>query len=165
MVEFPSTYTGELRIDDRGILSAINQVSFEKVKRMYIVENFNTDTIRAFHGHKVEEKQALVVSGSALIVLTELDFKGIGHMLDPGVPIPEDFVPKVLHSKFLRHVASARIPELITIPAGWANGFRALEPNTKILFFSSTTLAEAAIDDYRIPFDELDAEIWQVKNR
>ena len=162
MVEFPSTYTGQLRIDDRGILSAINQVSFEKVKRMYIVENFNTDTIRAFHGHKIEEKQALVVSGSALVILAEMvddkekDFGSAPSFLTS---------PNGYLSEPTRSILSSRNPTLLTIPAGWANGFRALEPNTKVLFFSSTTLDEAKEDDYRFSFNYFGEEIWETENR
>jgi len=136
---------GGVATDDRGALSYLNVVPLANFVRMYLVENFTTDTVRAFHGHKIEEKAALVVAGSAIIVVAKMELDILGS--------PE------------RYVLSARNPRLLRIPAGYANGFRALEPGTKILFFSSTTIEQAKTDDYRYPYDQLGKEIWGVENR
>jgi dTDP-4-dehydrorhamnose 3,5-epimerase-like enzyme len=145
MENLPEILRGGLAIDDRGLLSYLNAAPLEKVVRMYMVENFTTDTVRAFHGHKLEEKMAFVVSGSAIVVLAK--------MTEAGLDNPE------------RRVLSARSPILLRIPAGYANGFRALESSTKILFFSSTTLEEAKTDDYRFAPDYFGKEIWEVESR
>lgn len=131
-------------IDDRGVLSYVN-IMPNDVKRMYVVENFSTDTIRAFHGHLKERKYVYVVSGSALVITAEMHD---GELAD-----------------FERFVLSAREPRLLTIQAGYANGWRALEPNTKIIFFSTTTLEDAVGDDYRFPHDWFGREIWESSNR
>ncbi len=148
MENMPEILRGGVAVDDRGTLSYLNVAPLANYVRMYLVENFTTDTIRAFHGHKLEEKAALVVSGSAIVVVAKLDANG-------GLEAESDE----------RHVLSARIPALLRIPAGYANGFRALEPNTKILFFSSTTIEQAKTDDYRFTWDYFGKEVWEVASR
>ncbi len=147
MGNLPEIINGGLAIDDRGMLSYLNTVPFANVIRMYGIENFSTDIIRAFHGHAIEEKFILVTDGSALVLLAKMseDQRGLD-------------APK-------RYVLSSRKPQLLHAPAGYANGFRALEPGTKMLFFSSTTIEQAAKDDYRFPFDYFGEKIWEVENR
>jgi dTDP-4-dehydrorhamnose 3,5-epimerase-like enzyme len=145
MENLPEILRGGLAIDDRGTLAYLNTAPLEKTVRLYAVENFSTDTIRAFHGHKIEEKILFVASGSAIVVLA---------------PMNED---KLEH--YTRYTLSGRSPSLLRIPAGYANGFRALEPNTKLLFFSSVTLEQAKTDDYRFPYDYFGKEIWEVESR
>ena len=128
-------------------LSFLNIAPLDNVVRMYAVENFSTDTVRAFHGHRIEEKTVFVVSGSAIVVVAEMDESAVKL----GTPT--------------RHVLSGRSPQLLRVPAGYANGFRALEPSTKILFFSSTTLEQAKTDDYRFPADYFGNDIWKAENR
>ncbi len=146
MENSPEILRGGTAVDDRGTLAYLNVAPLGNVVRLYMIENFSTGTIRAFHGHKIEEKFALVVSGSAIIVLAKMVVEA--RLEDPD-----------------RYVLSARNPQLLYIPAGYANGFRSLEPNTKILFFSSTTIEEAKTDDYRFPYDYFGKEIWEVENR
>jgi dTDP-4-dehydrorhamnose 3,5-epimerase-like enzyme len=134
-----------IAVDDRGQLSYFNSLPFEKVVRFYIVENFSTSTIRAFHGHKIEEKYLLVVSGSAIVVIAKLDEDELSS-------------PK-------RHVLSARNPQLLFIPKRHANGFRALEPSTKLIFFSTSTVEQSQIDDHRFPYDYFGKELWEVQSR
>jgi dTDP-4-dehydrorhamnose 3,5-epimerase len=147
MGNLPEIINGGLAIDDRGALSFLNTVPFANVIRMYGVENFSTDVIRAFHGHAVEEKFVLVTSGSAIVALAKMNDDRTG--MD---------APK-------RYVLSSRKPQLLYAPAGYANGFRALEPGTKMLFFSSTTIEQAATDDYRFPYDYFGTKIWEVESR
>ncbi len=64
-----------------------------------------------------------------------------------------------------RFILSSRKPCLLEIPAGYANGFKALEPGTKVMFFSTSTLEDSKGDDYRFPADYWGTEIWEVENR
>jgi len=147
--EKPKIVEGGLAVDDRGQLSFVNDFTFEGVKRFYQVENFTLDMVRAFHGHLKEAKYVLVTSGSALVAAVEMD--------DTEKPSKENEVH--------RFVLSARRPVILYIPAGYANGFKALEPNTKVLFFSTSTLEESKGDDYRFPHDYWGSEVWEVENR
>ena len=48
----------------------------------------------------------------------------------------------------------SRIPTFM-IPGGYANGFRALEPHSKLIVFSNFTVEESSSDDYRFS-----KELW-----
>jgi len=170
MENFPKVLPGGLAIDDRGVLSYLNVAPLEKVVRLYMVENFSTDTIRAFHGHKIEEKMVLVVSGSAIVVLAKMREKEDTSSCrgECGGEPCQCHVRKWELEGPTRHVLSGLSPRLLQIPSGYASGFRGLEPNTKILFFSSTTIDQAETDDYRFPADILGDNynwIWKVENR
>ncbi len=147
--EEPKIIKGDLAIDDRGQLSFSNEFDFSNIKRFYIVENFSTKTIRAWHGHLKETKYALVVSGSALISAVKM----------------EDTKNPSKNNKIYRFVVSEKKPSLLYVPAGYANGFRSLEEKTKIIFFSTSTLEESKTDDYRFPVDYWGKEVWEIENR
>ena len=127
---------GGLAVDDRGSVTFINDFNFEGVKRFYLVENHNKGFIRAWHGHKKEGKYVYVVQGTALV--------GVVNMATEEV------------SKF---VLSSKSPKILWIPAGNYNGFKSLEENTKILFFSTTTIKDSLGDDIRQKYDKWN--IWE----
>ncbi|MCJ7648717.1 MAG: NAD-dependent epimerase/dehydratase family protein, partial [Candidatus Lokiarchaeota archaeon] len=126
---------GGIAVDDRGSLSFVNDYNFYGVKRFYQVKNFSTTTIRAFHGHLREAKYVYVAEGSAIVAAVKLD--NIEH------PSKEE----VVH----RYVLSDKKAQVLFIPPKFANGFRPLEENTRILFFSTASLEESKGDDYRYP--------------
>jgi len=126
---------GGLAVDDRGSVKFVNDFNFEGVKRFYQVENHRNGFIRAWHGHKKEGKYVYVVSGSALIGVVDMKTEQI--------------------SKF---ILSDKSPKVLWIPPGNYNGFKSLEENTKILFFSTTTLEESLDDDIREEHNKWD--IW-----
>lgn len=149
MMEDPGILYGGIAVDDRGTLSFVNDFAFAGIKRFYQVGNFSTDVIRAFHGHKKETKFVLVVKGSAIVAAVEFD--------DDAHPSKE----KKIH----RFVLSDKKPGILRIPAGYANGFKPLEEDTRIIFFSSSTLEESKGDDFRFPFDYWGKDIWETENR
>lgn len=145
----PHLIEGGLAVDDRGQVTFVNDFDFKDIKRCYMVENFSTDVIRAWHGHQKEAKYAFVISGSAIIAAVEMD--------DIKVPNKENEVH--------RFVLSARQPSILHIPAGYANGFRLLEMGTKIIFFTTSSLEESKGDDYRFPADYWGNDVWSIENR
>jgi dTDP-4-dehydrorhamnose 3,5-epimerase len=148
-VEAPRLISGDIAVDDRGSVSFVNGFSFGDVARFYRVHNHATTTIRAWHGHKIEGKYVYVVTGSAIAAAVRFD----AGSLPPG------------EEQVHRYVLSAAKPAVLYIPPGFANGFRPLEPNTVILFFSTSTLEQSKGDDYRFPADHWGAHIWEVENR
>jgi len=140
---------GGMAVDDRGSLSFVNDYNFYGVKRFYQVKNFSTNTIRAFHGHLREAKYVYVAEGSAIVAAVKLD--NVEH------PSKKE--------KVHRYVLSDKKPQILFIPPKYANGFRPLEENTRILFFSTASLEESKGDDYRYPVDYWGQEIWDVENR
>jgi dTDP-4-dehydrorhamnose 3,5-epimerase-like enzyme len=126
---------GGLAVDDRGSVRFVNDFDFKGVKRFYHVENHKRGFIRAWHGHKKEGKYVYVVDGSALI--------GVVNMKTNEVS---------------KYILSNKSPKILWIPPGYYNGFKSLEENTKIIFFSTTSIEESLGDDIRKDFDKWD--IW-----
>ena len=133
-------FNGGVSVDDRGSVSFVNDFNFNGVKRFYQVENHRRGFIRAWHGHKNEGKYVYVTSGSALIGVVDMETEEI--------------------KKF---VLSSKTPKILWIPPGNYNGFKSLEENTKIIFFSTSTLDESLGDDIRQEHDKWD--IWNEEYR
>lgn len=145
----PQLIEGEVAVDDRGQITFANGFNFAGIKRFYVVENFSNATVRAWHGHLKEAKYVLAVSGSAIVAVVEMD--------DPHRPNPSNDIQ--------RFILSARRPSILYIPAGYANGFRALELGTKLIFFSTASLEESQGDDYRFGVNYWGDKVWLVENR
>lgn len=138
---------GDISIDDRGSVSFINEFNFDNIKRAYIVENYNQGFIRAWHGHKNEEKYVQVISGSALIAGVKID-----NWDKPSLDLE---VHKFVLSEFK--------PSILYIPRGYANGFKTLSVGSKLIFYSTSTLEDSINDDFRFKFDLWNP--WDVEYR
>jgi dTDP-4-dehydrorhamnose 3,5-epimerase len=146
----PKLIKGGLAVDDRGSLRFVNDFDFSGVKRFYQVENHSNKVIRAFHGHMHEEKYVYVVDGSALVLLVPLD-----KTENPSKDV-----------EVQRFVLTASSPSILYIPAGYANGFKFLSKDSKVLFFSTKSLSDSEQnDDYRYNYDYWGKDIWEVENR
>jgi len=132
---------GGKAFDDRGSLLFVNDFDFHNVKRFYIVSNYQQNFIRAWHGHRYEGKYVLVVSGTALVGVVSLE--------------TEEIVG--------RYVLTEEQPKVLWIPPNHANGFMTLRRDTKVMFFSTSTLEESKGDDIRFPHDKWN--IWNIDYR
>lgn len=142
----PRLIKGGLSVDERGIVSYVNDFDFPDVKRFYVIENHRVGYVRAWHGHRREEKSITVIQGTAII----------------GVIPLATFEKK--DTKTFRFVLSARQPAVLYIPGGYANGCMVLEEGTKIVHFSTFTMEEAEGDDMRYA-GTLFPGIWEVRPR
>jgi len=138
---------GGIAVDARGEVSFVNGFNFVGVRRAYLVSNHRSGFVRAWHGHKKEAKYVSVVKGAALIGAVKVD--------DWGAPSPD--------LKVISYTISEKSPSVLFIPAGYANGFMSLTDDTKLIFFSTSTLEESQGDDYR--FDARLWNIWDVEER
>lgn len=136
------TIQGGIAVDDRGKLTFCNDFDFKDVKRFYMVENHSKGFIRAWHAHKLEAKYVFVVSGAIKIGVVE-DWENSDDVEE--------------------YTLSADKPSVLYIPPNSANGFMTLTDDTKVIFYSTSTLEESSGDDYRLPFDRWD--IWEVVAR
>ena len=143
----PFIINGDLSVDDRGELMFVNKFNMELVKRFYVVSNHKQGFIRAWHAHKIESKYVFIVNGTALISTVKID--------DWENPSSELIVDKF--------VLTAKKPAILYIPSGYANGFKTLSTNTKIMFFSTSTLKDSVDDDYR--FDAYKWNPWEIVER
>ena len=121
----PTLINGGLATDDRGTVRFVNEFNFDGVKRFYQVQNHRAGFIRAWHGHHKEGKYVYVAKGTAII---------------GAVPIDMMIEKNVDQSKVFKTVLSSNNPKVLFIPAGYANGFKSLEENTIVQFFSTSTL-------------------------
>lgn len=138
-------YSGDIYRDSRGEVKFVNDFDFRGVKRFYQIENTSTDIIRAFHGHKKEGKFVYVTLGSILFCAV--------YIVDFKKPCKKAVVQK--------YILTHKKPQVIYVPPHFANGFRALEENTKVIFYSTASLRDSKKDDYRIPYDYWGVNIWQ----
>lgn len=127
--------TGGIATDDRGSVRFVNDFDFSGVKRFYQVQNHERGFIRAWHGHRIEGKYVYVAQGSALVGAVNLET----NVID-------------------KYVLSDKKPTVLWIPGGYANGFKTLEEDTILMFFSTASIAETKGDDERFPYDKWD--IW-----
>jgi len=149
MIEDIQIIEGGLAVDDRGSIVFANNFNFKDVKRFYQLENFSTNTIRAWHGHQKEGKYIFVNNGSIIL----------------GIVLLDDITNPSKNNKVTRLILSSKDPKIVYIPRGYANGFRSVEENTTITFFSTSSLKESEGDDYRFPFDYWGKDIWEIENR
>ncbi|OGV97415.1 sugar epimerase [Microgenomates group bacterium RBG_16_45_19] len=140
---------GGVATDDRGRVRFVNDFDFKQVRRFYQVENHNTRIIRAWHGHRKEAKYVYVARGAIILGAVKLT----------------DYKQPSKKAKVERLILSAEKPQVVYIPPGYANGFRALTVGTIVIFFSTATLTESTSDDYRFPYDYWGKSMWQAANR
>lgn len=138
---------GGLAVDDRGDVSFVNDFDFSGVKRFYMVQNHEQGFVRAWHAHRNEGKYVLVVRGAALVCAVKVD-----DWTKPSRDLP-------VH----RHVLSEKAPSVLFIPPGFANGFMSLTPDAKLMFLSTSTLADSLQDDIR--WDARYWDPWHVEER
>ncbi|MEK7208047.1 MAG: dTDP-4-dehydrorhamnose 3,5-epimerase family protein [Patescibacteria group bacterium] len=131
---------GDTHVDERGTLRFINDFDLKGVRRFYQVENHRVGFIRAWHGHRKEEKYMYVAAGAAFVGVVDITTK-----------------------KLETFTLSAEKPSVLHIPANTAHGFMNLSSDTRIIFFSTATLEESKKDDLRFPWDKWN--IWEIKYR
>lgn len=143
----PQVLTGGLAVDDRGEVGFVNGFDFAGVKRFYTVRNHRRGFVRAWHAHRHEAKYVTAVSGAAVVGAVAVD----------NWETPSKSQPVV------RHVIAAAQPRVLFIPAGYANGFMSLTDDTRLIFFSTSTLEESKGDDIR--YDARHWDIWTIEER
>jgi len=128
---------GNIHIDHRGIVRFVNDFHFENVKRFYTITHPDTNIIRAWQGHKLETKYFYVTKGSFLINWIKID-----NWEQPSKDL-----------KINTHTLSDIQSEILIIPPGHVNGFKALEPDSTMMVFSDMSLEESKGDDFRFAVD------------
>lgn len=138
----PYLLEGNAVEDGRGRVTFVNEFKFPKVKRFYVVKNHRIGLVRAWHGHKHEAKYVFAVSGNALV----------------GAVYIDDWKHPSKKSRIYSFLLSEKKPAILYIPKGYANGFKSLTDNAKLIFFSTKTLLQSKKDDVR--FDPKYWDIW-----
>lgn len=135
MSEIPKIIKGGTFSDERGQIRFVNDFHFSDVKRFYFIKHPDTSFIRAWQGHQFEKKYFYPINGSFVVAWVKIDdFENPSKNLTPEYKI-----------------ISASSSEIISIPKGYANGLKALEPDSEILVFSDMSLEESLNEKIRFP--------------
>ena len=67
------------------------------------------------------------------------------------------------HLEIHRFILSAKNPAVKYVPKGYANGFKTLTVDTKLMFFSIATLEQSRNDDFR--YDAYYWNPWEIVER
>lgn len=155
----PSVIDIPIHVDDRGsVYGAFDDMDKFGIKRTYVVRNWQSGTIRAFHGHMKAATYIHVIKGTAKIcalkIKPESDIDTSG---DLGGPTSQE--------TFIMTLSAAK-PQLFYIPPGWYNGTMTLQEDTRLLVYSTLTLKEVKNDDFRKAVTEEERRhVWSVIDR
>ena len=137
----PVIIEGGRHCDARGILLYNNVFDASGIKRVYLIENKDVDFIRAWQGHRIEQRWFSAVQGSFRIRLIAIDdWDNPSIMLKP--------VTFFLYAEKM---------DVLHVPSGYVSSIQALESGSKLLVMADYHLGEVK-DEYRFDvgyFDKL----------
>lgn len=128
----PQIIQGNIHSDDRGVLYYNNSFDALVIKRIYFIENTDTDFIRAWQGHKIEQRWFCAANGSFEIKLIAVD----------------NWETPSLNLEQLVFTISSEKLDVLHIPAGYISSIRSLTADAKLLVMADYLLGEIK-DEYR----------------
>lgn len=136
----PRIITGAAFHDARGSLRYNNDFDASEVMRCYIIENLDTEVMRGWQGHKVEQRWFSAVLGSFQIRLIKID----------------DWNNPSKDLQTLCFTLSAEHMDILHVPKGYASCIQAVEGLSKLLVMADFHLGEIK-DEYRFPLGHFDS--------
>lgn len=134
----PIIIQGGIHTDSRGTIRYVNEENPRHYRRFYLITHTDTNTVRAWQGHKIEEKAFYVIAGSFIIaVVNPAKFEQPDEIEKP------DF-----------YQLTAENLSYLQVPGGNYTGIKALTPVSTLLVLSSLDLAGSKKDDFRQPTDK-----------
>ena len=135
----PGLINIDLSIDDRGEISHCNNFDFKKnnIKRFYKISNHSKNFIRAWHGHKKENKYIMILKGALKVSIVK-----VNNWKNPE-----------RKRKIINFYLSDKKPQIVFIPGGYVHGTQNLKTKTDFIVFSTSTLQESLKDDYRFHYN------------
>jgi dTDP-4-dehydrorhamnose 3,5-epimerase-like enzyme len=138
---YPKLIKGGIHTDSRGQISFVNDMKFDAIKRFYIIENSDDNPLRAWQGHKIDNKYFYCLQGVIKVHYVKID----------NWELPSKDLK--IESVVLKSTESA----VFHIPEGYANAIQSLEKGSKLMSFSTLPLSRTAEDDVRF-----DSTMWSV---
>jgi len=129
----PKLIEGGVFSDQRGTLQFVNDFDMSVIKRMYFTTHPLTKTVRAWQGHKIESRWFFCVKGGFKVRLVKID----------NWEIPSN------NCEIFEFELKDEKPQVLYIPNGFANGFKATIENSKLMIMSDYGLNEIENDNYR----------------
>lgn len=132
----PNIIEGNCYIDQRGKLFYNNDFDTSSIKRIYMIENINVDFIRAWQGHKIEQRWFSVLQGSFEIQLIAID----------------DWEKPTINLQRHKFILNTDKLSVLHIPRGYVSSIQALKEASKLLVMADYFLGEID-DEFRYSFD------------
>ncbi|WP_432673093.1 WxcM-like domain-containing protein [Flavobacterium sp. SM2513] len=132
----PAILEGKVHTDLRGSLFYNNDFDAKEVRRIYFIENKDTEFVRAWQGHKIEQRWFSAVQGSFEIKLIEVD-----NWEHPSKT-------SMVHSFILK----ANQLDVLHVPKGYISSIQALEPSSRLMLMADFLIGEVK-DEYRFDAD------------
>ncbi|WP_339889390.1 WxcM-like domain-containing protein [uncultured Flavobacterium sp.] len=132
MEKIPTIIKGNSHTDERGTITYNNDYDASEIKRIYFIENKDTDFVRGWQGHKVEQRWFSAVQGSFKITTIAID----------------DWEKPSQTLEQVEHVLQATSFDVLHVPQGFITSIQALEENAKLMALSDYNLGTIK-DEYR----------------
>jgi|TARA_R100000479_G_scaffold33554_3_gene13961 dTDP-4-dehydrorhamnose 3,5-epimerase-like enzyme len=128
----PTLISGGNHTDERGILSFNNNFDVSEVKRIYSISNANKKTIRAWQGHKVEQRWFTAIIGVFKIKLIKID-----NWEHPSKNLEQH-----------QYTLTSDSLDILHIPSGYVSSIQDVVGNSKLLVMADYGLGELK-DEFR----------------
>ena len=132
----PEIIKGGLYSDTRGKLFFNNNFDISVIKRIYFIENNDIYFVRAWQGHKIEQRWFSAIQGSF-----ELKFIKIDDWKNPSKWLIQEVF-----------IISSDTFDVIHLPSGFISSIQSLQDNSKLMVMADYLLGEIK-DEYRFDLD------------
>lgn len=132
MKMLPQIIKGNSHADERGVLQFNNDFNALGVKRIYTIQNRDTEFVRGWQGHKIEQRWFSAIHGSFKIFLIAID----------------DWIAPSRDLKQHEFIIDANKMDVLHVPSGYVSSIQALEESSKLLLMSDYLLGEIS-DEFR----------------
>ena len=138
----PYIIKGRNYTDERGEIEFFNEFDMSPIKRVYFTTHCDIEVIRAWQGHTIESRWFRCVNGGFNVKLVEID-----NWENPSNDL-----------KVFEYELTAEKQEILYIPNGYVNGFKALKADSKLMIMSNYRFNE--IENDQIRFDQNKWSEW-----
>lgn len=128
---------GGVSKDHRGQIRFVNDFDMSEVKRFYIITNADTDLVRGWRAHRIEQRWFYVIKGSFVLDVVRID-----NWENPSRDLSVE-----------RLILNSANQGVVHLPAGFGTAFRAIEDNSELLVFADKGIEHASLDNYTYPTD------------
>ena len=132
----PTIIPGGCYSDERGTLLYNNYFDASAIRRVYVIENKDTDFVRGWQGHRIEQRWFSAVQGCFKIQLIYID----------------DWVIPSKTLVVLTFILNAEKMDVLHVPCGYVSSIKALTNGAKLLVMADYRLGEIK-DEYRFEVD------------
>jgi dTDP-4-dehydrorhamnose 3,5-epimerase-like enzyme len=139
--KIPQLIKGGIHTDQRGQISFVNDMKFDAIERFYIISNSAENPLRAWQGHKIDNKYFYCIQGVIRVHYVKID-----NWESPSKDLKVESM-----------TLSATESNVLHIPEGYANAIESLELGSKLMSFSTLPLDRTGEDDVRF-----DSGMWPV---